>query len=197
MEDYYQVLGVSSDASQEVLKERFRFLAHAYHPDRFTNLTHKKSAEEAFKKINDAYQILSNPARRAQYDRQRSSSDSRHEEEQRRRAEAQAARRRAREEAEAAQRRAEAERRHTGEERRKREEDEATQRRAKEEQQRKEQVEVHSRKGGRRIIKGFLLLPADFVLFAIVAMAYLYKTHPWCSPFAIDKLPQLNFREVL
>ena len=104
MEDYYQVLGVSPHASQEEIKQRFRFLAHAFHPDKFATPTQRGQAEEALKKINEANGILSNPARRAQYDRQRSSSDSTHEEKRHRRAEAQAARRRAKEEADADER---------------------------------------------------------------------------------------------
>src|SRR6266571_7664634 len=98
MENYYQVLGVPPNASQEQIKERFRFLAHAYHPDRFASPAHKRHAEEAFKKINDAYQILSHPVRRAEYDRRQSSSDSTYEEQRRRSEEAEAAQRRAQEE---------------------------------------------------------------------------------------------------
>jgi len=97
MEDYYQTLGVRSKASQEEIKERFRFLAHAYHPDKFSTSTHKKHAEETFKKINEAYRTLSDPGGRAEYDKRRSSSGSTYKEERRRREEAKAARRRAEE----------------------------------------------------------------------------------------------------
>ena len=97
MEDYYQILGVPPNASPEKLKERFRFLAQAYHPDKFATSLHQEEAEEAFKKINEAYHILSNPGRRAEYDRQRSSSDSQYEEERQRREKAEAARRSAEE----------------------------------------------------------------------------------------------------
>ena len=135
MEDYYQILSVSPNASQEEIKERFRFLAHAYHPDRFATLTHKQYAEEAFKKVNEAYHILSNSVRRAQYDRQRSSADSRYEEERRKREAAETAWRHAKEEAETA-------RRHAEEERRKREETEAALRRAHEAQQQREEAEA-------------------------------------------------------
>lgn len=79
MEDYYLLLGVSPDASQEEIKRRFRFLAFAFHPDRFGSPTHAKVAEETFKKINEAYQILSNPGERDEYDRQRSSAYSTYE----------------------------------------------------------------------------------------------------------------------
>lgn len=80
MEDYYLLLGVSPDASQEEIKRRFRFLAFAFHPDRFGSPTHAKVAEETFKKINEAYQILSDPGERDEYDRQRSSAYSKYKE---------------------------------------------------------------------------------------------------------------------
>ena len=98
MEDFYQVLGVSPTASQEEIKERFRFLAHAYHPDRFATSAHKKEAEEAFKKINDAYQILSNPGKRSEYDRKRSTQTVTFEADDRRKREHEKAQRRAKEE---------------------------------------------------------------------------------------------------
>ena len=69
MENYYKVLDVSSRASQAEIKERFRFLANAYHPDKFATQAHKDKAEDEFKKINEAYQVLSVPAKRAEYDR--------------------------------------------------------------------------------------------------------------------------------
>jgi curved DNA-binding protein CbpA len=68
MKNYYQVLGVSLRATQTEIKERFRFLANAYHPDKFPNAEQKSNAEQEFKKINEAYQILSNPTKRADYD---------------------------------------------------------------------------------------------------------------------------------
>ncbi len=60
--DYYQVLGVSKDASEEDIKKAYRKLAHKYHPD-------KGGDEKKFKEINEAYQVLSNKEKRAQYDR--------------------------------------------------------------------------------------------------------------------------------
>jgi molecular chaperone DnaJ len=60
MKDYYQILGVSRDASKEEIKKAFRKLAHKYHPD-------KGGDEAKFKEINQAYQVLSNEQKRAQY----------------------------------------------------------------------------------------------------------------------------------
>ncbi len=60
--DYYQLLGISKSASQEEIKRAFRKLAHQHHPD-------KKGGDEAkFKEINEAYQVLGDEKKRAQYD---------------------------------------------------------------------------------------------------------------------------------
>lgn len=66
MRDYYEILGVDRDASPEVIKRAFRRLAREYHPDVRKGDPH---ADERFKEINEAYQVLSDPDRRAQYDR--------------------------------------------------------------------------------------------------------------------------------
>ena len=71
MTDFYSVLGVPPDAPIEQIKERYRFLAHAYHPDKFSKDAHRQHADETFKAINEAFQTLSNPGLRAAYDRQR------------------------------------------------------------------------------------------------------------------------------
>lgn len=60
--DYYKILGVSRDASQEEIKRAFRELAHKYHPDK------NGGNAEKFKEINEAYQVLGNPEKRQQYD---------------------------------------------------------------------------------------------------------------------------------
>ena len=63
--DYYEVLEVSSGASDEELKRAFRRQALEYHPDR----NKEAGAEEKFKEINEAYQVLSDPEKRTAYDR--------------------------------------------------------------------------------------------------------------------------------
>ena len=69
MKSYYEILGVASSATQTEIKDRYRFLANAYHPDKFPSAEQKAKAEEEFKEINAAYQTLSVPAKRAEYDR--------------------------------------------------------------------------------------------------------------------------------
>jgi len=63
--DYYEVLGVKRDASADDLKKAFRHLARKYHPDLNKG---SKEAEEKFKEINEAYQVLGDPQKKAQYD---------------------------------------------------------------------------------------------------------------------------------
>lgn len=64
-EDYYQLLGVAKNASKDEIKKAFRKLAMQYHPDQNKN---NPAAEEKFKKINEAYAVLSNDEKRKQYD---------------------------------------------------------------------------------------------------------------------------------
>ncbi len=63
--DYYRVLGVNKNASEEEIKRAFRKLAMKYHPDRNPG---DKSAENKFKEINEAYEVLGDPKKRARYD---------------------------------------------------------------------------------------------------------------------------------
>lgn len=63
--DYYEVLGLNKNASEDEVKKAFRKLALQYHPDRNPG---DKAAEEKFKEINEAYQVLSDSEKRAQYD---------------------------------------------------------------------------------------------------------------------------------
>ncbi len=64
--DYYKILGVGRDADEKEIKRAYRKLARQYHPD--VNPGDKR-AEEKFKEINEAYEVLSDPQKRAKYDR--------------------------------------------------------------------------------------------------------------------------------
>ena len=64
--DYYQTLGVTRDADEKQIKAAYRKLARKYHPD--TN-REDADAEERFKEINEAYEVLKDPDKRAKYDR--------------------------------------------------------------------------------------------------------------------------------
>lgn len=63
--DYYRVLGIEKGASEAEIKKAFRSLAREYHPDANPN---NPSAEEKFKEISEAYEVLSDPQKRAKYD---------------------------------------------------------------------------------------------------------------------------------
>ncbi|MBN2222434.1 MAG: DnaJ domain-containing protein, partial [Vallitaleaceae bacterium] len=63
--DYYKVLGVKKDASQDEIKKAYRKLALQYHPDRNQS---NKEAEEKFKEVSEAYAVLSDQKKRQEYD---------------------------------------------------------------------------------------------------------------------------------
>ena len=65
--DYYEVLGVSREASDQEIKSAYRRLAMQHHPDR--NPDNQEEAEEKFKEITEAYSVLADSQKRAAYDR--------------------------------------------------------------------------------------------------------------------------------
>src|SRR5574341_1811578 len=66
--DSYETLGVERNASDDDLKKAFRKLARQHHPDLHSGDHQKKSAEEKFKEINEAYEVLSDQEKRKRYD---------------------------------------------------------------------------------------------------------------------------------
>ncbi len=67
--DYYEVLGVSRDATEKMIKDAYRKLARQYHPDLQQTAAKKITAEEKFKEINEAYEVLGDPEKRKKYNR--------------------------------------------------------------------------------------------------------------------------------
>ena len=63
--DYYEVLGVARNANADEIKKAYRKAAIKYHPDKNPG---DKEAEEKFKEANEAYEVLSNPEKKAKYD---------------------------------------------------------------------------------------------------------------------------------
>ena len=67
MENYYDILEVSEKASNEVIEKVYKVLVKKYHPD-LQQPQNKSKAEEMMKKINEAYDVLIDPEKRAEYD---------------------------------------------------------------------------------------------------------------------------------
>lgn len=72
MKDYYNILELSPNATLDEIKAQYRLMLNAWHPDKHSNPEHKAKAEERTKEITEAYSVLSDPAKRAQYDKSRS-----------------------------------------------------------------------------------------------------------------------------
>lgn len=70
MKDYYTILEVPLNASEDAITEQYHFLIQAWHPDKFRNPAQKAKAEEKSKDINAAYAVLKDPEKRAEYDTQ-------------------------------------------------------------------------------------------------------------------------------
>lgn len=70
--DYYKTLGVPKDAKPDAIKKAYRTLARRHHPDTNAREADRGAAEERFKEISEAYDVLSDPKRRAEYDEARS-----------------------------------------------------------------------------------------------------------------------------
>jgi hypothetical protein len=66
--DHYATLRLVPSSTHEEIRDRFRFLSHAFHPDKFHRSEYRQLAEEEFKAINAAYHILSDPKRREHFD---------------------------------------------------------------------------------------------------------------------------------
>ena len=64
--DYYEILGVSKNATEQQIKKSYRKLAMQYHPDR--NPRNEKWANEKFKEVNEAFSVVGDPEKRRQYD---------------------------------------------------------------------------------------------------------------------------------
>ena len=62
--DYYKIMGLSRDATQDEVKRSYRKLARKYHPD----VSDDPEAEERFKEVGEAYEVLKDPEKRAAYD---------------------------------------------------------------------------------------------------------------------------------
>ena len=62
--DYYKIMGVARDASQDEIKRTYRKLARKYHPD----VSKEKDAETRFKELGEAYEVLKDPEKRTEYD---------------------------------------------------------------------------------------------------------------------------------
>ena len=75
--NFYELLGISKEATKDEIKKKYREMAKKYHPDRYVNSTkeEKEKAENMFKDINNAYEVLIDDDRKAEYDRKNGGGD--------------------------------------------------------------------------------------------------------------------------
>jgi len=73
--DFYETLGVNRTASDDEIKKAYRNMARRHHPDLQTEEAQKKSSEEKFKEVNEAYETLSDQQKRKRYDMLQTGSD--------------------------------------------------------------------------------------------------------------------------
>ncbi len=183
MRDFYEILEVPTNATQDKIKEQYRFLVQAWHPDKFPNPAQKEKAQEKLKVINEAYEVLGDTVKRAQYDLERKESDPsfgrdrsgrdrvwteaeerRAEQEKRRREQAEEYRRRSEHERQQRQK-AEAERRQAEQEQRQKEWEQEQKRRAEYERQQRARAEAAKRQANRKRV-GYALLSVMLVVMA-------------------------------
>jgi len=138
-EDWYEILELSPNASAEEIKKQYRFLCQVWHPDKFSNALHKARAEERMKKINAAYDVLSDPRKRRDNDAGRGPSQSGAEARQQREAEEQRRRQQEQRQREEERRRQEEQHRQQEAERRRWEEQERESDRKQQEEQHRQQ----------------------------------------------------------
>ncbi len=188
MKDYYQILEVPPNASQERIKEQYRFLVHAWHPDKFPNPAQKAKAEEKIKEINEAYEVLSNPTKRAQYDRERSRSSFDEEKRNQEKAQAEAEQRRTEQESQYRQRTDE-ERRRAEHERQQKERAEAKRQQAEYERQQKERA---NREKSRRFITTIVVLVLFVTVIWIIVANQTSKVRLVEYPVLSTKLSSAN-----
>lgn len=78
-DDHYDALGLPADADPGAVRDAWRFLLTAYHPDRFRDPAQRERAEEITKRVNAAWQVLGDPALRSRYDLRRAAADEDHD----------------------------------------------------------------------------------------------------------------------
>lgn len=185
MKDYYRILELSPNATPDEIKAQYRLMLNAWHPDKHSNPEHKTKAEERTKEITEAYSVLSDLAKRAQYDRERPSQSSYSGDSERRRKE-ESERKRHSEDARDSYQRAEdeqrrreqteADKRRSDYEHQQREKAKAERYRAEQERQQREKVEAErilNAESNKKamVVFSIELVGAIFIIFAVLSWA--------------------------